>query len=112
MSLNGATTPKRIRIPCIEQRWGIGGWFRVFWGICRILFCYKSIMSIHLERVNGSYVFLYDLNIADYLSPQNPDSTAYFTVSFEGNVSDVHVYTAPSNSVASQWQPKSFHIHS
>ncbi len=70
------------------------------------------LLQIHyehpLERVNDSYVFLYDLNIADYLSMQNPDSTAYFIVSFEDNVSDVNVYTAPVNSVASQWQPKTF----
>jgi hypothetical protein len=70
------------------------------------------LLQIHyehpLERVNGSYVFLYDLNIVDYLSPQNPDSTAYFTVRFEGNFSDMHVYTAPPNSAASQWQPKTF----
>jgi len=61
-----------------------------------------------VERLNGSYVFLYDLNIVDYLSTQSPDSTAYFTVSFEGNVSDVHVYTAPANSQPNQWQPKAF----
>jgi hypothetical protein len=70
------------------------------------------LLKIHyehpLERVNDSYVFLYDLNIADYLSMQNPDSTAYFIVGFEDSVSDVHVYTAPLNSVASQWQPKTF----
>jgi hypothetical protein len=70
------------------------------------------LLQIHyehpVERVNGSYIFLYDLNIADYLSMQNPDSMAYFTVRIEGNVSDVYVYTAPVNSVASQWQPKTF----
>ncbi len=70
------------------------------------------VLRIHyehpLERVNGSYLFLYDLNIVDYLSADCPDSTAYFTVCFEGNFSDVHVYTGRVGSVEGQWQPKTY----
>ncbi len=92
------------------HRTALGDW----WMVSSVLgnLSDSFLLQIHyehpLERVNGSYVLLYDLNIADYLSAQNPDSTAYFTVRFEGNVSDVHVYTAPPNSLASQWQPKAF----
>jgi hypothetical protein len=63
-----------------------------------------------LEVINGSYLFLYDLNILDYLSEQSPSSTAYLTIRFETNVSDVGVYTAPVESVRNEWQPKDFNI--
>ena len=96
--------------PDFLHKTAIGDW----WMVSSVLenMSDSFLLQIHyehpLERVNGSYVFLYDLNIVDYLSAQNLDSTAYFTVSFEGNISDVHVYTAPPNTVAAQWQPKTF----
>jgi hypothetical protein len=58
-----------------------------------------------LQTLNGSYVFLYDLNISPYLTPEKPESTCIFTVRGVGNFSDLKVYTAPPNSVPSQWQP-------
>jgi hypothetical protein len=76
----------------------------------------KFELKIHyehpLERANDSYLFLYDLNILSYLSPQNPTSTAYFFVHFEVNASDVHVYTALAESPIEQWQPKEFTLNS
>jgi hypothetical protein len=96
--------------PDSVHRTAIGDW----WMVSSVLdnLSDSFLLQIHyehpLERLNGSYVFLYDLNIADYLSTQSPDSTAYFTISFEGNVSNVNVYTAPVNSPPSQWQPKTF----
>lgn len=70
-------------------------------------------LEIHYEhpiqQVNGSSnLFLYDLNIIDYLSEQNPNSTAHFTIRFRPPIQAVQVYTAPVNSEASQWQPKAF----
>ena len=60
------------------------------------------VLSIHYEHpvqlINGSYVFLYDLNIREYLSPLRPNSTAYFTIRFDVNVSDVQAYTTASDS--------------
>jgi hypothetical protein len=52
-----------------------------------------------VETLNGSKLFLYDLNISPYLSVSNPKSTAYFTVTFLGNASNVHVFTTPSDGV-------------
>ncbi len=57
-----------------------------------------------LEIVNGSCLFLYDLNISPYLSPASNDSTAYFTVRLETNTSNLHVYTAETDSLASEWK--------
>jgi len=71
------------------------------------------LLEIHYEhpiqKVNGSSsLFLYDLNIIDYLSKQTPNSTAHFNLRFESPVQTVQVYTAPVDAAASQWQPKEF----
>lgn len=67
------------------------------------------LLTIHyehpLEMVNGSYLFLYDLNISPYLSPLSNSSTAYFTLRLETAHQDIRVYTAESDSV---WNPKNF----
>jgi hypothetical protein len=66
-------------------------------------------LKIHYEHplsaVNGSYLFLYDLNISPYLSPETDTSTAYFTVRMETNVTNLHVYTAESDT---KWNPKDY----
>jgi hypothetical protein len=69
----------------------------------------EFVLKIHyehpLERVNGSFLFLYDLNILDYLSAESAESTAYFAVHFDTNITQVQAYTAPPNSTPDQWQP-------
>ncbi len=60
------------------------------------------LLTIHYQHpvfpVNGSYVFLYDLNISPYLSDSSSSSIAYFNVRFETSISDIHVYTVPGDS--------------
>ena len=64
------------------------------------------VLKIHyehpLEVVNGSYLFLYDLNISPYLSPQSTNSTAYFAVRIEANTSDLRAYTTETDA---KWNP-------
>ncbi len=71
------------------------------------------LLTIHYEHpltvVNGSNLFLYDLNIADYLTELSNTSTAYFTVNFETAVSDVRAYTTFTDDV---WNPKYLTINS
>ena len=59
-------------------------------------------MTIHYQhpimQANGTYQFLYDLNISPYLSSDSNQSTAHFTVFFQINASDIHVYTVPGDS--------------
>ena len=59
-------------------------------------------MTIHYQhpimQANGTYQFLYDLNISPYLSSDSTQSTAHFTVFFQINASDIHVYTVPGDS--------------
>ena len=64
------------------------------------------VLKIHyehpLEVVNGSYLFLYDLNISPYLSPESTNSTAYFAVRIEANTSDLRAYTTETDA---KWNP-------
>jgi hypothetical protein len=69
----------------------------------------KFTLKIHyehpLESVNGSYLFLYDLNISPYLSEKSPNSTAYFTIRLQTNASDIKAYTTQTDT---DWKPISF----
>jgi hypothetical protein len=61
------------------------------------------VLKIHYEHpvqvINGSYLFLYDLNIREYLSDWSPNSTAYFTIRMETNASNLQAYTTETDSV-------------
>jgi hypothetical protein len=54
-------------------------------------------LKIHYEHPimqnNGSYTFLYDLNISPYLSASSNMSTAHFTLRFETDITDLQVNT-------------------
>ncbi len=50
-----------------------------------------------IPKANGTYLFLYNLNISSYLSASSDNSTAYFNVRMETNCSDIHVYTVPGD---------------
>jgi hypothetical protein len=55
-----------------------------------------------LQIVNGSYLFLYNLNISGYLSSMSNNSTGYYTINFETNVTDIKAYTTETDT---QWNP-------
>jgi hypothetical protein len=82
----------------------IGDWNMIYCVIAPVQ--EQFVLKIHYEhpvqRINGSYLFLYDLNISPYLSPQSLNSTAYFTIRMDVNVSNLHAYTTQSDSV---WNP-------
>jgi hypothetical protein len=69
----------------------------------------QFVLKIHyehpLEWVNGSYIFLYDLNISPYLSSWSPNSTAQFIIRVEANVSNLQAYTTETDSI---WNPIGF----
>ncbi len=85
----------------------IGDWWMIYSVLSNVSDFF--VLKIHYEHplavVNGSYLFLYDLNISPYLSPENSSSTAYFTVRMETNTTNLHAYTALPDSSASEWQP-------
>lgn len=67
------------------------------------------LLEIHYEHpvevINGSCTFLYDLNIAGYLSSSSPNSTAHFTIQMPTNTSDLIVY---ATGTSGQWTPIAF----
>jgi hypothetical protein len=67
------------------------------------------ILRIHyehpLEKINGTYLFLYDLNISPYLSPAYPNSTAYFTIR---TATDISIQQAYTTGMDSAWKPKTY----
>jgi len=69
------------------------------------------VLRIHYEHpiqiVNGSYLFLYNLNISPYLTLQNNNSTCYYTITMKTNFTDLNVYTTGSNPV---WKPLNYTI--
>ena len=85
----------------------IGDWNMIYCVIDPVF--EQFVLKIHyehpLERVNGSYIFLYDLNISPYLSPWSPNSTAQFTVRMEAKVSNLQAYTTETDSI---WNPIGF----
>ena len=55
------------------------------------------LLEIHYEHpvqvINGTYMFLYDLNIREYLSASANKSTAFFNVKMDVNFTDLKVQT-------------------
>lgn len=111
------TTNIHVKVDEIELDWSnniydthhtaIGDWSMIY---CLIEPVPKQfVLTIHyehpLEQVNGSSLFLYDLNISPYLSPWSPNSTAFFIISFEANVSNLRVYTTQEDNA---WNPIDF----
>jgi len=64
------------------------------------------MLKIHYEHplatINGSYLFLYDLNVSPYLSPESPTSTAYFKISFEEDIRELKANTTKTDTY---WNP-------
>jgi hypothetical protein len=85
----------------------IGDWSMIFCVIAPVQA--QFVLKIHyehpLEQVNGSSLFLYDLNISPYLSEWSPNSTAYFTIRLEENVSNLRAYTTETDGL---WNPMNY----
>jgi nitrous oxidase accessory protein NosD len=60
------------------------------------------LLTIHYRhpilQANGSYLFLYDLNINPYLSEASANSAAHFNVCFEVNCTNIHIFNVPGDS--------------
>lgn len=82
----------------------IGDWHMIYCLITSVP--QQIVLKIHyeypVEHINGSYIFLYDLKISPYLTPWRPNSTAYFTIRMDGNVSNLHVYTTKTDTLWNQ----------
>jgi len=85
----------------------IGDWWMIYANLENVSDYFE--LRIHyehpLEIVNGSYLFLYDLNISPYLSPQSNNSTAYFSIQMPTNFASLNVYSTETDS---KWNPVNF----
>jgi hypothetical protein len=90
----------------------IGDWWMIYSVLPNISgsFSLKIHYEHPLETVNASHLFLYDLNISPYLSEQNQNSTAYFTVRIQTEATNLRAYTAPPTSTASEWKPIGYKV--
>ena len=86
-------------IPDALHHTAIGDWGMIYSVLGNVsgFFVLKIHYEYPLEVVNGSYLFLYDLNISPYLSPQSTNSTAYFAVRIEANTSDLRAYATETD---------------
>ena len=74
---------------------GIGDWRKISTVLEPI--SDRFVLRIHYEHpvevINGSYVFLYDLNISLYLSPSDNKSVAHFTIRMDTEYANLNVNT-------------------
>jgi hypothetical protein len=93
--------------PEVLHHTAIGDWWMIYANLENVSDYFE--LRIHyehpLEMVNGSYLFLYDLNISPYLSLQSNNSTAYFTVYMDTNSANLKVYTIQTDT---KWNPENF----
>ena len=82
-------------VPDAVHYTAIGDWPMISCTIYPVLD--QFILKIHYEHpimlMNGSYTFLYDLNISPYLSPWSNKSTAQFNIRFETDYTDLQANT-------------------
>lgn len=114
------TTNIHVRVNGTELAWSIlsYGTHHTAIGNWSMIYCLVSpiseyfLLTIHYEHpiavVNGSYLFLYDLNISPYLTPSSNSSTAYFTVRFETAISEVRAYITLTDNI---WNQKNFTLN-
>jgi len=82
----------------------IGDWGMIFCMLTNVSDSF--LLKIHyehpLQTINGSYLFLYDLNISPYLSEQSSNSTCFYTIRMETNATNIKAYTTVTDT---QWNP-------
>jgi hypothetical protein len=82
----------------------LGDWWMIYSVLSNVSDFFE--LKIHyehpLQTVNSRYLFLYDLNIKPYLSPQNNNSTCIYTIRFDTNITAFQAYTAETGD---KWNP-------
>jgi hypothetical protein len=69
------------------------------------------VLRIHYQHpliiVNGSCLFLYNLNISPYLSEQSNNSTCYYTIRLNANATNIQTYTTATDT---QWNTINYSV--
>ena len=87
----------------------IGDWWMIYCLLGNVSDFF--VLQIHyehpLQMVNGSYIFLYDLNISPYLSAEGSNSTCFFTIRMETNTTNLSAFTTKTDT---EWNPINYTI--
>ncbi len=93
--------------PDVLHHTAIGDWGMIYCDLNNL--SDNFVLKIHyehpLQMINGSYLFLYDLNISPYLSEQSTNSTVHYTIRMETNTTNLHAFTTTTDS---KWNPINF----
>jgi hypothetical protein len=93
--------------PAARHYTGIGDWQMIYAVVAPA--AADFVLGIHYEHpvqvINGTYTFLYDLNISPYLSAETPNAMAHFTIRVEPSVSAINVYTT---GLSGTWTPQTY----
>ena len=112
IKLNGkelSWTNYSLLYPDLFHHTAIGDWSMVY---CLLENVSDSfLLEIQYEhptqKENQNYQFLYDLNINPYLSDESPKSTAYFTINFESEISNIQLFTTKTDTT---WTPLNYSL--
>jgi hypothetical protein len=82
-------------VPDATHFTAIGNWPMISCAVYPVLdqFTLKIYYEHPIIQKNGSYTFLYDLNISPYLSQWSNMSTAHFNIRFETGITDLQINT-------------------
>lgn len=82
----------------------IGDWWMIYSDpiVESNYFALKIHYEHPLEKLNNSYLLLYDLNISPYLSPQSKNSTVYFQIDIQPDITDLRAFNTETDS---KWNP-------
>jgi hypothetical protein len=85
----------------------IGDWESVYFWVNDVtdFFVLTTHYEHPLQKFNGNYVFLYDLNINPYLSEESENSDIYYKIAFEVNAENIKAYTTQTDT---NWVPINF----
>ncbi|NHJ31951.1 MAG: hypothetical protein FK732_03725, partial [Asgard group archaeon] len=95
--------------PDLSHHTAIGDWSMVYCLIENVSdsFLLEIEYEHPIQKENEDYQFLYDLNINPYLSDESPKSTAYFTINFESDISNIQLFTTKTDTT---WTPLEYSI--
>lgn len=95
--------------PSKTHHTAVGDWWMIYSNpmVMSNFFALKIHYEHPLEKINGSYRLLYDLNISPYLSPQSPNSTAYFQIDIRSDFTDLRAFNTETDN---KWNPVIYNL--
>ena len=95
--------------PSALHHTAIGDWWMIYCELENVsdYFALKIHYEHPLQTANGSFIFLYDLNISPYLTEQSNNSTAYFTIQMPTDTTNLKIYSTETDA---KWNPVDFNL--